>query len=700
MSLQHAALDIASNWRSGEAPCLQLSEINMAVSGSPLSSTRSWRVSTPGLGEYKTPTKENLPSAPVPRLELARVVRSVSSDESDDPCSEEEGPFRSPAVSVPASLPVSTPRAGIPLLNLSETELGEVDDDYSFEGSSEASFTSSSDSQLVDRMAPRGVPLLKLSGISAVNCSDDGDDGDDGCSEASQIASAEASTRVSTPKAAALLLEPPGAAPPPSLAPPSPQVTDRHQKSARKAPKSSRHKMAKGFVKERVSIFEGTKPKKEQSVAGRHGEPQKSTDDIKLDEGDGTGKMQSVLLRPRSEVNTRELFGPRYGPARAMPTKTPRVLWVPKVEGPVPSAPEGADPNSESTVNCGSIAEEATEGSLGAGTTTPPKASSRAGPATFLISTPRSGDNVPTTHDLVENDASTVEQTPLADLREPLWGLSRGELAQRVHRLTATRRTRAVCICTAGGATVAATVGGAVGISCGAALGATAGMAASVPTLGLSVPVGAVIGSAVGLGGGLLAGGGVGALGSGACSLVAIAVDIVGGELYGGLLYLRGRLRHSREDVLIRVAVTEEAAATPGAASATSCGTARESFAQSLRSGARSSKLGVVTVSAVGGAAVLGPTGAAVGTVLGGVAGAAIGLVPALFTFGLSIPVGVVLGSGTGFCAGTAAGVSGGLATGGALGYGSHALCSERIGTLWSRVRATRRIQFENGRWD
>merc|ERR1712113_334154 len=49
----------------------------------------------------------------------------------------------------------------------------------------------------------------------------------------------------------------------------------------------------------------------------------------------------------------------------------------------------------------------------------------------------------------------------------------------------------------------------------------------------------------------------------------------------------------------------------------------------------------------------------------GTLVGAAAGVVPAIFTFGLSIPVGAVIG----MCAGTAIGGSAGAVTGGVTGY-------------------------------
>merc|ERR1712039_681865 len=71
----------------------------------------------------------------------------------------------------------------------------------------------------------------------------------------------------------------------------------------------------------------------------------------------------------------------------------------------------------------------------------------------------------------------------------------------------------------------------------------------------------------------------------------------------------------------------------------------------------------------VGGVA-LGGAGGAIGLATGAVAGGVVGIVPALFTFCLSIPVFAVVGGGAGLCVGTAVGGSAGSVGGGAIGYG------------------------------
>merc|ERR1719469_218798 len=76
--------------------------------------------------------------------------------------------------------------------------------------------------------------------------------------------------------------------------------------------------------------------------------------------------------------------------------------------------------------------------------------------------------------------------------------------------------------------------------------------------------------------------------------------------------------------------------------------------------------------SAAAGGMALGAGGAAAGTVTGSVAGAVAGLPLALFTFGLSIPVGAVVGRGAGLVLGTSAGAVTGVLGGGAAGFGAY----------------------------
>jgi len=77
----------------------------------------------------------------------------------------------------------------------------------------------------------------------------------------------------------------------------------------------------------------------------------------------------------------------------------------------------------------------------------------------------------------------------------------------------------------------------------------------------------------------------------------------------------------------------------------------------------------VTTMSAAGGAVTLGAGGGLMGMTAGAGVGAAVGVIPALFTFGLSIPLGAFIGGGTGLCVGTTVGAGAGLVGGGAAGH-------------------------------
>lgn len=76
----------------------------------------------------------------------------------------------------------------------------------------------------------------------------------------------------------------------------------------------------------------------------------------------------------------------------------------------------------------------------------------------------------------------------------------------------------------------------------------------------------------------------------------------------------------------------------------------------------------VAALGASGGALVLGTGGGALGLGAGGLLGATVGVVPAIFTFGLSIPICAALGSGLGCAAGSAMGGAAGAMGGGAAG--------------------------------
>uniref|UniRef100_A0A7S4SAL9 Uncharacterized protein n=1 Tax=Alexandrium monilatum TaxID=311494 RepID=A0A7S4SAL9_9DINO len=95
----------------------------------------------------------------------------------------------------------------------------------------------------------------------------------------------------------------------------------------------------------------------------------------------------------------------------------------------------------------------------------------------------------------------------------------------------------------------------------------------------------------------------------------------------------------------------------------------------------------VSVASAASGALVLGAGGGAVGLTTGSAVGAALGLVPAPFTFGLSIPISAAIGGTAGLTVGTAVGGAVGAVGGGAVGYGVYTK-KEDIGRCAQFVQA------------
>jgi len=210
--------------------------------------------------------------------------------------------------------------------------------------------------------------------------------------------------------------------------------------------------------------------------------------------------------------------------------------------------------------------------------------------------------------------------------------------ADRAASLTKDVHLRTVA-CVAGGAScVGAAAGGATGLLSGTVSGCTLGMVAALPTLGCSLPVGATVGATLGLCAGAAAGAIAGlASGTMVCQFVQTRQLEVDGTTPRALMDWPHIVRQASKD--------------------------RESdYAQA--------KLVQVTVvSAAGGSIALSISGGTLGMIAGGAFGATCGIVPAVVTFGLSIPVMASLGSCVGMCAGTAAGGAAGALGGGAAGY-------------------------------
>jgi len=235
-----------------------------------------------------------------------------------------------------------------------------------------------------------------------------------------------------------------------------------------------------------------------------------------------------------------------------------------------------------------------------------------------------------------------------------------------------------------GGGLVVGAGGAATGCAAGGAVGAAVGLLPALFTFGLSIPIGAFIGAGCGTVAGGAIGGTVGFTGAGAAGYGAYTKRA---NIKNALAVARAKLR---------AALDRTQNASKSLASKTkkkvvdSCQAgcqavkghmvdhymkAREMVTPVVKSG-KDNILKVLTnkevqgtaASATGGAVALGTCGAAAGTVAGGTLGAAAGLLPALFTFGLSIPFFAVVGGGCGLLAGSTLGGATGVVAG-AGGY-------------------------------
>jgi hypothetical protein len=227
-------------------------------------------------------------------------------------------------------------------------------------------------------------------------------------------------------------------------------------------------------------------------------------------------------------------------------------------------------------------------------------------------------------------------------------------------------------VLTAGGAIAFGSVGGAFGCASGVVLGSAAGVVPALFTLGLSIPAGGAIGGVGGLFSGTLIGGSTG----GATGLAAYKYRI---EIKNGMMTVKvkvcdindkakaqaSKLYSGAQNQMYKVKVAVSDVALKYASKVKDSSLVAAEIAKTKASNAytfaTTTKAGVVTSSTAAGAIVGGTTIGTVGTI----AGAAAGVVPAIFTFGLSIPAGAMIG----MLAGTTIGGGVGAVSGGIAGY-------------------------------
>eukprot|EP00928_Gymnodinium_smaydae_P047753 TRINITY_DN31898_c0_g1_i1.p1 TRINITY_DN31898_c0_g1~~TRINITY_DN31898_c0_g1_i1.p1 ORF type:complete len:505 (-),score=49.48 TRINITY_DN31898_c0_g1_i1:362-1876(-) len=386
-----------------------------------------------------------------------------------------------------------------------------------------------------------------------------------------------------------------------------------------------------------------------------------------------------VVFSGRSAESASTCFGPRYGPARAPgPARGERVmLKLNRVEisadvtreSSCHIAPDSASACEEAPASLKSSAERDCGGS--AVTCTLKKlmeyactmgeadlnellsCEARDGVPVLLIRSSRESIGPPV---IVRGSVVRAKCYDASLDRERYFCLSARQLAKQVRSLRAVKFRHDVSLCTRGGSFNASVGGlsevmfpsvhrlaGSSMLTLGLLISADAAKAASCPVSNNSL-FSKLFGETI-----------------------AVCFDVLRGELYDGVLYIHGRVRESGDSVLLVIKLEELLNFE-----------SHDGRKQRVLSMIDDDDLKIVAASAVGGATVVGSAGAAAGTVLGSLAGAAVGIVPALFTFGLSIPVCAMMGGSAGLVAGATTGAGTGMAIGTAAGCGGLA-CRNKL---------------------
>jgi len=238
------------------------------------------------------------------------------------------------------------------------------------------------------------------------------------------------------------------------------------------------------------------------------------------------------------------------------------------------------------------------------------------------------------------------------------------------------RCTQVVAASGLGGAVLVGAGGAGAGLLAGGAAGAAIGLVPALFTFGLSIPIGAVIGGTCGTVVGAATGGTVGLTGGSAIGygvykkradlrtlILKAKVKMTGAfhfsktktGLYADLMKKKAVAFYNKTHTVLRAKASTAKAKLARTTQLAKAKATKMSTDKDVRAAAKAG---------AGGAVVLGAGGAAAGAATGGVIGGAIGLVPALFTFGLSIPFFAVIGGGCGLVAGSAMGGTTGAATG------------------------------------
>lgn len=230
-----------------------------------------------------------------------------------------------------------------------------------------------------------------------------------------------------------------------------------------------------------------------------------------------------------------------------------------------------------------------------------------------------------------------------------------------------------------GGGVVVGAGGAATGLVAGGAIGAAMGILPALFTFGLSIPVGAVMGAGCGVAVGGTVGGVTGFTGAGAigysayakrAELRAAAFRAKTVALNTYYLVLAGKQKAVEQVVSAHAAAHRQMRRHAALLSERCIAVVGVAMEKSMKAKGKATAMAsdkevqATAASAAGGAVVLGAGGAATGLVAGGALGAVVGIVPALLTFGLSIPFCAVVGGGLGLVAGTSVGGTTGAVAG------------------------------------
>jgi hypothetical protein len=258
------------------------------------------------------------------------------------------------------------------------------------------------------------------------------------------------------------------------------------------------------------------------------------------------------------------------------------------------------------------------------------------------------------------------------------------------------KETLALVVVGTGGGLCLGSGGAVVGVVVGGTCGSAIGIIPAIFTFGLSIPAGAVVGGGSGLVLGSLAGGSAGFVAGGACGY---SVAYLRTDIRRCILHVNARCHDVYSTVVVKP-VTKVRKTTRAVGD--KLHNAREETKRKAKKTAEGLQVFVsdkrVQASAAGagiGAATLGTAGATAGTAMGVAGGAMVGLVPALFTFGLSIPIGAIVGGGAGLCAGATAGTATGFVGGGVVGAAAYSYRNKpREMVTFTKGKALGALQF------